>query len=108
MKRYHVMNVFGVILLVMLVLVNLSHLLWTGWLIAEQIETGWGNGTKMEMLVLLPWLTELLCTPAMVAGVVYLILSCFIRHKNEILMADVVLFACAAVQFGLTNLFIWF
>lgn len=108
MKRYHAMNVFGVILIVMLALVNLGHVLWTWWLISEQLQTGWGYGTNMEMLVLMPWMTELVCVPAMIAGVVYLVLSFFLRHKKGILAANIILFACAAVQIGVTNLFIWF
>ena len=36
MKRYHAMNVFGVILIIMLALVNLGHVLWTWWLISGE------------------------------------------------------------------------
>lgn len=108
MKRYHVMNVLGVALIIMLSLVNLSHLLWTIWVVVEQVKTGWGHGTDMELGVLYPWLTELICAPAMVTAVVYLALSAFLRHKRGILIANIVLFVCALVQFGLTNLFIAF
>lgn len=105
--KYHAMNVFGVISIVMLVLVNLGHLIWTVWLIVEQIQTGWGYGTNIELAALLPWLTELLCIPAIVTAVVYLVLSCFFRHKKGILIANILLFTCAMLQFGVTNLFMW-
>lgn len=107
MKRTHAMNVFGVITVVMLVLVNLGHLLWTFWLVAEQVQTGWGYGTNMDLAVLMPWITEFVCAPAMIAGVVYLVLSCFLRHKKGILISNIVLFICAGLQIGVTNLFIW-
>lgn len=102
------MNVFGIINIVLLTLVNLAHLLWTVWLAMEQVSTGWGYGTNMEMAVLMPWLIELICLPAMIAGVVYLILSCFLLHRKGIWIANILLFACAAVQFVVTNLFIWY
>lgn len=108
MKKNMGMNVFGVITIVLLSLVNLSHGLWTYWLVAEQLQTGWGYGTNMDLAVLMPWLAELLCAPAMIAAVVYLIMSCFLRHKKGILIANIVLFACAAAQYILTNLFIFF
>lgn len=107
-EKHHVMNVLGVVTIVMLVLANLGHLLWTAWLIAEQAKTGWGYGTNMDLAVLMPWITELLCAPAMIAAVVYLALSCAFRHKKGILIANIVLFTCAVLQFGVTNLFIWY
>lgn len=108
MKQYKGMNVFGIVSIVLMVLVNLGHGLWTYWLTAEQIKTGWGYGTNMDIAVLWPWITELLCAPAMVAVVVYLVMSCFMRHKKGILITNIILFACAVVQFGVTNLFIWY
>ena len=101
------MNVFGVILIVTLILVNLGHLVWTAWLVAEQAQTGWGYGTNIDIAVLMPWITELVCAPGMIASVVYLVLSFFFRHKKGILIANIILFACAAAQFVVTNLFIW-
>lgn len=108
MKEKSGMNVFGIINIVLLSHVNPIHALWTYWLTAEQVETGWGHGTNMELAVLYPWLIELLCAPAMIAAAVYLIMSCFLRHKKGIVIANIVLFAFAAAQFILTNLFIFF
>ena len=106
-KKSEGMLVFGAIVTLMLSIVNLSHMLWTWWLVSEQIETGWGYGTNMEMGVLYPWMTELICVPAMIAAVVYLIMSCFKGHSKLLLALNILLFVCALGQFVVTNLFIW-
>ena len=76
-------------------------------LTVEQIKTGWGYGTDMEMLALLPWMTELLSAPVLLAGVVYGILSIFFRHEKRLMVTNALLFALAAAQIGLTNLFLF-
>lgn len=108
MKENSGMNIFGVANIILLAHVNPILAFWTYWLTAEQIETGWGFSTNMEMLVLLPWLIQLLCLPALIAAVVYLVMSAFLRHKKGILIANIVLFACAVAQLIVTNLFIWY
>ena len=75
MKKNSGMNIFGIVIMILLLHVNPIHALWTYWLTLEQIETGWGFTTRMEIAVLYPWLTELICAPAMIAAVVYLIMS---------------------------------
>ena len=57
------MGIFGAILICALVIANLVNLPWTFWLVIEQFETGWGYGTNMEMMVLLPLAVEFLCLP---------------------------------------------
>ena len=108
MKTEEKMDAFGATVLALLAGVNVLHLLWTVWLTAEQIQTGWGYGTDIEMLALLPWLTELVCIPALIVGLVYLILSFFFRHRKGLTAVNAVLFAAALVQYALTNLFLWF
>ena len=108
MKEHKGMNVFGVITGMLMVGVNLVHAVWTYWLIAEQIETGWGYSTNMEMLVLLPWMIELICAPVLLTGVVYFIMSCFKRHEKIILVSNIVLFSLAVAQYLVMNLFIFF
>lgn len=102
------MTIFGIVMLSLLSLVNLSHILWTYWLTVEQIKTGWGFGTSIELAVLYPWLTELFCAPVLLAAAVYLILSCFKEQRKSILIANCILFAAAIAQYLLTNLFIWY
>ena len=101
------MNTFGRVMIAMLSVVNMLHLLWTVWLIIEQFKTGLWYGTDLELAVLFPWLTEILCAPALIAGVVYLVMSFFHRHRKGICIANVALFCAAVVQYGLTNLLIF-
>ena len=67
------MTVFGIVSLVLAVWGNLGHLLFTVWVSAEQLKTGWGYGTDMEMAVLMPWLVEVLCIPAFIIGAAFLV-----------------------------------
>ncbi len=108
MKKHPGMAVFGTIVLIILALGNLMHLLWTVWLCAEQLQTSWGGGTGLELGVLYPWLTELLCLPGILCSTVYFILSIFRRHEKKIIIANGTLFSLLLLQFGLTNLFIWY
>ncbi|MBO5321783.1 MAG: hypothetical protein J6B22_04150 [Clostridia bacterium] len=102
------MNIFSIIMIVLLILVNLVHLIWSFWLISEQIKTGFGFGTNMEIGVLYPWITEILCSPILISGIVYLIISIFKRPQKSLLITNIILFSIAVLQYVITNLFIWF
>lgn len=99
------MAVFSNILTPLLALVNVSHLLWTVWLTAEQFETGWGYGTGISTLGIVPLMTQMLSVPVLLAAVLFFILACFKRQPKRVLIADVCLFAAALLQFGLFHLF---
>lgn len=99
---------FGIVTLVLLSGVNLAHLLWTVWLTAEQIETGWGFATNMELGVLYPWIVELICLPALLTALVYLILAIFKKPGKVLLFFNFGLFIAAVGQYVFTNVFIWY
>lgn len=107
MNQRKSMDNFAIVTVVVLSVVNLLHLLWTVWLTAEQIETGWGGGTGIEMMAILLWMTEFLCLPGLLFGLVYWVLSCFRRQKRSLLIANAILFLCALTQIGMTNLFLY-
>lgn len=102
------MDTFAVVMLVALCQANLCFVLWTVWLTLEQIRTGWGGGTGMEMLALLPWMTELACVPVLLAGVVYGILSFFRKQNKGLLIANILLFVALLTQIVLINLFLFY
>ncbi|MBO5090443.1 MAG: hypothetical protein J6C27_05990 [Clostridia bacterium] len=102
------MNVFSIIMIVLLILVNLAHLIWTFGLVSEQIKTGFGFGTNMEIGVLYPWITEILCSPVLISAIVYLIISIFKRPNKNLLISNIALFSTILLQYIITNLFIWF
>ena len=107
MQKGKKMRVLATLLLVALSWVNLLHLLWTVWLTVEQVKTGWGYSTDLEMLALLPITQETLSIPILVACVVYFILSIFYPHEKRLLRTNILLFSAAVLQFGLTQLFMW-
>lgn len=102
------MDTFAIVMLVALCQANLCLVLWTVWLTLEQIQTGWGGGTGMEMLALLPWMAELLCLPVLLAGLVYLVM-CFIRKQSRgLLIANIILFVSLLAQIAAINLFLFY
>ena len=106
-KEHEGMNVFGAIVGMLVAVVNLVHGFWTYCLIAEQIKTGWGFSTNLEMMVLLPWMLELICLPVLLTEVVYLVMSGFKRHNRIVLVSNIVLFSLAIVQYLVTNICIF-
>ena len=112
------MGIFGAILICALIIANLVNLPWTFWLVVEQLETGWGYGTNMEMMALLPWALEFLCVPVIIAALIYVIL-CFVpRIKSRYLRAEqpdnrkvfiinISILVLLILQILITNLFIW-
>ena len=102
------MTVFGGITLVSAFFGNLAHSLFTLWVVIEQMKTGWGYGTDMEMAVLAPWFVELLCIPVLTAGAVFFLVNIKQRAPKGIVTANAVLYGMLALQIGVFNLFIHF
>ncbi len=101
-------NIFSIIMIILLVLINLAHLLWTVWLTIEQVKTGFGFGTNMELGVLYPWLTEILSSPVIITEIIYIIISIFKKPKKSLLVTNICLFGAVILQYLITNLFIWY
>jgi hypothetical protein len=96
------------VVLAALIPANFLHLGWTYWLLDEQIETGWGGGTGLEMMALALWMLEALCVPVLALGVIYFVLSCYRRQKKKMLVSNIFLFAALAAQIVVTNLFLFY
>ena len=107
MKKEKRLYNFGVLVAILLAGVNLLHLPWTVWLTIEQARTGWGYGTNMEMMALLPWMLELLCGPVLLAGVAYLVISIFIRQQRKLRISTLLLLCVALGQYCVLNLFLF-
>ncbi len=102
------MNILGGVTLGCSIIANLSQLLWTFWLTKEQITTGWGYPTDMEMFALVVWMTQILCLPALILGAVYLILHIKKKSVKWLFVSNAVLLATLAIQYILINVFINF
>ena len=112
------MAVFAAILLCGLIIANLVNLPWFVLLLIEQIQTGWGYTTDMEMMVLLPLGVEFLCLPVLFVALIYVVL-CYIpkikqnylnnarTDNHKMFKANVSLFIMLILQIVCTNVFIW-
>ena len=107
-KQSMLMVVFGLIVLIGLILANLASLLFTVDLTIEQVGSSWGDGTRIEMLALIPWMIELACVPLVGAGAAYLILHGWFTSRRGLLIANAALYALLLMQFVLTNLFMFY
>ena len=106
-KKSTFLQVAGLILLPLLILCNLSNLLFTVDLTIEQLGSAWGDGTRMELMVLWPWMIELICAPVVIVGAVYLAMHLRRSSRRGLLVANVLLYALLVAQYILTNLFIF-
>lgn len=107
MKKKSINNL-AASLLAALIPANALHLGWTVWLAREQIKTGWGGGTGIEMMALALWLLEALCVPVLMLGLLYLVLSLTGWQKRGMLIINIALFAALVIQIVLTNLFLFY
>ena len=112
------MGIFGAITWCALIFVNLVNLPWFVWLLIEQVQTGWGYGSDMEIMVLLPLAVEFLCIPVFFVALIYVVLCYIPKIKQNYLNSgqpdnykvfkiNVGLLIGFVLQIGVTNVFIW-
>lgn len=110
------MAVFAAIVLCILMIGNLVNLPWFVWLTIEQIETGWGYSTDMEIMALLPIAVGFLSLPVLLVALIYIVL-CLIPaikqnylnsvNNHKMFKINVILFIVLILQIVITNVFIW-
>lgn len=66
-------KIFGIILFVIFVIINLLHIFWPIHLIMEDIKAGTMEGTGIEMAYLYPLMIELISMFFIIAEIVYLL-----------------------------------
>ena len=93
------------VMLAALIPANFLHLGWTYWLTAEQIKTGWGYGTNISTLGLVPMVIQRLSIPVLLAALLFFVLACFNRRRKSILIVNLCLFVASLLQFGIFWLF---
>lgn len=108
MKKSNAVMVYGIVSICTLFIANILNAIPTICLIVEQIKTGWGYGTNLEIGVLWPWTIEILCIPLIIFGIVYLIIYFFKPSNIKIFITNLALFLVLLLQYFITNLFIWF
>lgn len=74
----------GILLSIPFALLNLAHIAFPIWLIAEDVRWGTVKGTGMEMMYLLPVMIELISIPFVIAQIVYWIRYRRIRYWSRL------------------------
>ncbi len=102
------MSFYGFITALLLSVANLLQILWFVWLTVEQVKTGFGFGTNMDIMAIMPMFTAVVSIPFGVNAAVYLVMC--LRKKSEkwVTILNAVLFAALIAQIGLIQLFIWY
>lgn len=77
-------------------------------LFTEQIKTGWGAGTRYEMLTLLFWLAEILTLPLLLTEIVDILYEIFKKNSKQMLIANAIILAVNILFIALTNVFIFY
>lgn len=101
------MNIFGSITAVFLTIANLIHLLFTISMTNEQISTGFGYGTDIELAVLFIWMFEAVFIPIIIASVVFLCLNVIKKSVRMLFWTNVALLGILIMQYIITNLFLF-
>lgn len=107
-KDAHVgLFVFGGITIFMLSVANIVHLPLSVSIFIEQMQTGFGYGSNVELGALVIWLCELVILPALICGAVFLILHTKRKTSPMYFATSAVLLSLLSVQYIITNVFLF-
>ena len=98
------MTVFGIIVTVFSEIANLCHLPWFIWVAVEK----YSGSMNISLAVLYPWIIEFLSLPALVAGIVFTILSFRKRPVLGLFISGATLTLILFLQTVLLNIFLFF
>ena len=100
--------VYGIVMIFIQALSNIANAPWTIWLTAEQIDTGWGGGTGIEMLALLPFTSYVFTIPVIIGVLLYFTLHVFKGSDRTIFITNIVLLLLLVSQIAITILFMFY
>lgn len=98
------LKTFAIILAVLFVILNMLYFIWPTFLIIEDIRSGTVEGTGIEMLVLVPYLLELLSIPVVIGEIINIIFSIKNKYIN---IFNVVAFSLYITQVVLFNILLF-
>lgn len=99
---------FGLVTCILLGIADFLQIFWLIWLTIEQFKTGFGYGTNMEILALVPMLMNALALPVAVLGVIYCAVGARGRARRAVYFTAISLLSTLLLQVGLIQLFIWY
>lgn len=98
------LKTFAIILAILFVILNMLYFIWPTFLIIEDIRSGTVEGTGIEMLVLVPYLLELLSIPVVIGEIINIIFSIKNKYIN---IFNVVAFSLYITQVVLFNILLF-
>ncbi len=101
------MNFYGSITVGFMTIANLIHLLFTIAMTNEQIGTGLGYGTDIELAVIFIWTFESIFIPIIIASIVFLCLNVIKKSVRMLFWTNVALLSMLIMQYLITNLFLY-
>ena len=98
-------NVYDVLCLISSSIAFFPNLLFFLYLLAEQIQTGWGFPTELEMAVLIVWIIQMLAAPFLIFGIIGAIIAFFKKRRSGVLIANSAVITLTVITAALTVLF---
>lgn len=101
------MNIYGGIMAGILTLANLAHMIFTIPMAIEQIITGFGYGSDIELGALVIWMLQALIIPVIIASVIFLCLNITKKAYRWLFWTDTILCIILVAQCIITDLFMF-
>lgn len=98
---------YSIVCSFLLIVANIIFLFWTIVLTEEQIRTGWGYTTDLELFVLIPVILSMLTIPIIIMELVFLPLSYFFKVTKRQFVINIISFFILVLQIFLVYLFIF-
>lgn len=81
-----IMTVFGVISAIALAAFDVICGVWATVITIEQINTGWGHGTDLELVALVPIMMALISLSALIVGALYILFALILKERLKPLL----------------------
>ena len=99
-------NIYGILTAIASGISNLLQIFWLIWLTAEQVKNGFGHGTDMDILAIVPILMNIIAIPSIIASMIFFMIHIFKKSSKNIFVINLVFWIMLLIQIGLIQLFI--
>ena len=97
-KKMYYRSVWGILMLIMVIGLNLVQFVWTSLLIGEEFTIGWGKPTCIGTLIWGPYITMMLSVPLLIGGTLFYIFNPKYRTDADVFRPNFVLGIALVVQ----------
>lgn len=103
-SKWTPLMVAGLVEMIALIACNILHGVWTYSVIAEEVKTGWGHPTNMDLFVFYPWILEFVSIPLVVAGIALFISAGVLKQPSKkIIIPTAIIYGLYLAQVIVTN-----